>query len=208
MTGLFSTAYFPPIAYMVALLHCNNVIIEAKETFPKQTYRNRMHIVTAGGLRILSVPTIRTNHSPTDQVIIDYRDRWPIVHIRTLDAAYSASPYYMYYRDDIATLLHTQYDNLLSLNQTIMQWLLRKLKIECSISITTQWNANADEGTADLRNIFSPKVPYPSDIFPPYYQVFADRIPFQPNLTILDLLINLGPEAHEYLLKTPLTTIE
>lgn len=208
MTGLFSTAYFPPIAYMAALMHCDNVIIEAKETFPKQTYRNRMQIVTAGGLRILSVPTIRTNHSRTDQVEIDYKDRWPIIHLRTLDAAYAASPYYMYFRDDIATLLHTQHDNLLSLNQSILRWLLSKLKINCNVSVTTQWQANTNEGTVDLRNIFSPKVPYPTDNYPQYYQVFADRMPFQPNLTILDLLFNLGPEAHEHLHNIPQTAIK
>jgi hypothetical protein len=52
-TALFSTAYFPPISYVAALMLHNQIIIEAKETFPKQTYRNRMEIMTAGGVRTL-----------------------------------------------------------------------------------------------------------------------------------------------------------
>ena len=53
MTPLFSTAYFPPIAYVAALMQHTDVLIETQETYPKQTYRNRMNIMTAGGIRTL-----------------------------------------------------------------------------------------------------------------------------------------------------------
>ena len=42
MTPLFSTAYFPPIACVATLMQHSEIHIDAKETFPKQTYRNRM----------------------------------------------------------------------------------------------------------------------------------------------------------------------
>ena len=100
MTPLFSTAYFPPIAYVATLLQHRELLIEAKETFPKQTYRNRMEIMTAGGVRTLTVPVLRNNHSRTEEVGIDYKERWNIIHLRTLSAAYSASPYYLYYKDE------------------------------------------------------------------------------------------------------------
>ena len=59
--------------------------------------------------------------------------------------------------------------------------------------------ALSEDYPLDYRNSFSPKVPYPSEGFPPYYQVFDDRQPFMPNLSIIDLLFNLGPEAKDYL---------
>ena len=196
--ALFSTAYFPPVAYMAAMMRYDEVLIEAKETFPKQTYRNRMVIMTAEGVRTLSVPTLRSNHSRTDEVGIDYKERWNVVQWRTLTAAYAASPYFLYYRDDLKALLLARYERLLDLNQAAMVWLLKKLKRECRLTLTTDYRPDADE---DYRTRFSPKVPLPAASFPPYYQVFADRQPFVPNLSVLDLLMNLGPEAKEYLIQ-------
>lgn len=202
MTALFSTAYFPPTAYFAALQQHDHVVIEAKETFPKQTYRNRMDIMTANGVRCLTVPVLRSNHSRTEEVGIDYRDRWNVIHLRTLTAAYAASPYFLYYKDDLEALLMQPHPNLIALNQAILQWLLKCLKIDCTVSLTTEWTAPQEtpsDGYHDFRTTFSPKIPYPTDGFKPYYQVFSDRQPFAPNLSILDLLFNLGPEAKEYL---------
>lgn len=199
MTPLFSTAYFPPIAYVATMLRHTEVLIEAKETFPKQTYRNRMEIMTAGGVRTLSVPVLRNNHSRTEEVGIDYKERWNIIHLRTLEAAYSASPFYQYYKDGLEAILTCRYNLLMELNQTALEWLLKQLKTPCILRYTTDY-LPATENTMDFRSVFSPKTPYPTDSYKPYYQVFNDRQPFTPNLSILDLLFNLGPEARQYLI--------
>ena len=198
--ALFSTAYFPPIAYVAELLRHTEVLIEAKETFPKQTYRNRMLIMTAEGIRALTVPTLRTNHSRTEEVGIDYKERWNVVHLRTLTAAYAASPYWLYYQDDIEQLLMTRHERLLDLNGAALAWVLQKLKVDCPVRLTEDFLVPAGEPW-DYRYWFSPKTALPTEAFPPYYQVFDDRLPFAPNLSILDLLMNLGPEAIEYLHK-------
>jgi hypothetical protein len=197
MTALFSTAYFPPVLYVAMSLQHTNLLIEAKETFPKQTYRNRMEIMTAGGVRTLTVPVVRNNHSRTDEVLIDYKERWNIIHLRTIEAAYAASPYYLYYKDDIEALLMPRRDHLLDLNQAILEWILKRLKINSTVSLTTDYTALPD--IPDYRNAFSPKHPVSADGFPPYYQVFGDRQLFAHNLSILDLMMNLGLEAGDYL---------
>lgn len=198
MTALFSTAYLPPIAYIAALAKHEEVLIEAKETFPKQTYRNRTVIMTAGGVRTLTVPVIRTNHSRTEEVHIDHKERWNIVHLRTLTAAYSASPYFLYYKDELEMLLTAHYDRLIELNQALLVWCTKKLKINCNISLTSDW-LPLTEAPTDYRNAFSPKHPDTTFEYEPYYQVFNDRLPFMPNLSIIDLLMNIGPEARYYL---------
>jgi hypothetical protein len=198
MTALFSTAYMPPVAYMAALMKYPEVLIETQETFPKQTYRNRAIIMTAGGVRTLSVPTVRNNHSRTEEVGIDYRERWNVIHLRTLEAAYSASPYYLYYKDAIVEILMHRYEKLLELNDTFLHWIISTLKIPCHIKHTEDYLRHSPD---DYRTLFSPKIPYPTDHFPPYYQVFSDRIPFTPNLSVIDLMMNLGPEAGDYLKK-------
>ena len=35
--------------------------------------------------------------------------------------------------------------------------------------------------------------------FPPYQQVFSERTGFMPNLSCLDLLMNLGPDTQKYI---------
>lgn len=195
MTALFSTAYFPPVQYVATMLQHSSLLVEAKETFPKQTYRNRMEIMTANGVRRLTVPVVRRNHSRTDEVGIDYRERWNIIHLRTIEAAYAASPYYQYYKDDLEALLVPHYDLLLDLNQAILRWLLSRLKADIRVELTTDY---AFETTGhDYRTLLSSKTS--SADLPPYYQVFSDRQPFAPNLSVLDLMMNLGPEAKAYL---------
>ena len=196
MTPIFSTAYLPPIAYVATMVQHTELLIETKETFPKQTYRNRTEIMTAGGVRTLSVPVIRNNHSRTEEVGIDYKERWNIIHLRTIAAAYSASPYYLYYKDELEEILMQRYERLVDLNDALLQWILRTLKSGCQIRHTQDF---VKDYPADLRDTFSPKRPYPTEGHKPYYQVFADRLPFTPNLSFLDLLMNLGPESKDYL---------
>lgn len=199
MTALLSTAYFPPIAYIATLIVHDKVFIEAKETFPKQTYRNRTYIMTASGVRFLSVPVIRANHSRTDEVKIDNTCRWQMTHLRTLDAAYAASPFYQYYHDDIETLITKRYNYLIDLNQEILFWLSKCLHITTEIKLTSDWVVSPQYGTIDNRNSFSPKVVSSPQDMQSYYQVFADRLPFAPNLGIIDLLANVGPSSYSYL---------
>lgn len=196
MTPVFSTAYLPPIVYVAKALQYTELLIESKETFPKQTYRNRAEIMTAGGVRTLTVPVIRDNHSRTEEVGIDYKERWNIIHLRTLAAAYSASPYYLYYKDDLEALLTKRYEKLMELNEAMLKWILRLLKADCRLQRTEDYQKMYEE---DFRNTFSPKHPYPTEGMKSYYQVFSDRLPFTPNLSIIDLMMNLGPEAKDYL---------
>lgn len=195
---LLNTAYFPPVQWLAVAARHPKIWIEVKETFPKQTYRNRMHIMTAGGVRPLTVPTVRHNHSRTDEVTIDYTTRWQTIHLRTLAAAYSASPYFLYYRDELEALLATRHLYLIDLNLSTIRWMFSKLKIECVAEHTDDY-CPAEGAPLDYRTRISPKVAFDASAFKPYYQVFSDRFPFEPNLSGLDLLMNLGPDSGLYL---------
>ena len=53
----------------------------------------------------------------------------------------------------------------------------------------------------DFREAINPKHPAPDPDFTPrrYYQVYEAKHGFQPNLSIVDLLFNMGPESVFYL---------
>ena len=199
--ALFSTAYFPPISYVAAMLDKPVVLVEQYETFPKQTYRNRAVVATANGLLPLSVPVVRTNgnHTYTKDMDICYNENWTAKHWRAIESAYNSSPYFLYYKDDVEAILNKKHRTLLELNMDILAFVFKKLKVAKDIILSTDFvvvDANAD--IEDYRNRFSPKNKEIIQL-PPYDQVFEDRFGFVPNLSILDLLFNMGPDSLGYL---------
>ena len=70
------------------------------------------------------------------------------------------------------------------------------LKVNKEIVHTTDYVRDCEN---DLREVFSPKKPIDSRLFPTYYQVFSEKFPFAPDLSVLDLIFNEGPEAIDYL---------
>lgn len=196
---LFPSFYCPPITYFAQLAKYNNVVIEQYETFPKQTYRNHTVISSANGLLSLSVPTIRThgNHTMTCDMGISYAEHWNIKHWRAIESAYSAAPYFLYYRDNIEEILLTPHDRLLQLNHLLLAFFLKKLKIDCHLDYSDNFTP-IGHAEHDYRNAFPSKTISAAPL-PPYEQVFATKFPFQSNLSILDLLFNMGPDAKRYL---------
>lgn len=199
---LISTAYLPSIAYMAILAQNESVAIEQQETFPKQTFRNRAVIATGNGLQTLTVPIIRTqgNHTRTEELGISYQEPWQIRHWRAIVSAYSAAPYFLYYRDDIEKVLMQQHDRLIDLNDALLQMLMKKMKISCNIDYTQDYYAENSIGITDLRLSLTNKHSQATTPLPSYSQVFEERFGFQTNLTVLDLLFNMGPEAKKYLM--------
>lgn len=196
---LLSTAYFPPVEYF-ALLIKFPVIIEQHETYKKQSYRNRCEIFSEKGMMPLSVPVTKPlgNHTPTNQILLRNEDKWFIKHRRAIQSAYESSPFYLYYKDDLNEFLSGDYDNLLKLNHAIILKICDLIRIKPQITFTEDFEKEPVTAV-DLRNEISPKKEPLAADFPSYIQVFSDRKGFLPNLSILDLLFNLGSESKTYL---------
>ena len=195
---LFSTAYFPCISYMARFLAESEPVVEIWETYHKQTYRNRCRVMTANGVESLSVPVIKVNgnHTMTKDITISPTEPWQHIHSRCLESAYKASPYFDHYYDYLKPIFEGRFERLVDLNDAALQAVLKMLKVNKEIVHTTDYVREADN---DLREIFSPKRPFDSRLFPTYYQVFSEKFPFAADLSVLDLIFNEGPEAIDYL---------
>ena len=195
---LFSTAYFPSISYMARFLAESEPVVEIWETYHKQTYRNRCRVMTANGVESLSVPVVKVNgnHTMTKDMVISPIEPWQHIHSRCLESAYKASPYFDHYYDYLKPIFEGHFERLIDLNDAALQSVLKMLKINREIAHTTEYVREADK---DLREVFSPKKPFDSGLFPTYYQVFSEKFPFAPDLSVLDLVFNEGPEATNYL---------
>jgi hypothetical protein len=199
-TTLLPVAYFPPVSYFNALLHFDKIVVEQHETYPKQTYRNRCKIMTANGKLSLTIPMNKPfgNSTKTNEVQIFYGEKWQLIHKRTIESAYLASPYYLYFKDELEIVFHQQHQKLLDLNMSILSTLMELIGIEKKIELNPAY-VHHPVDMLDLRQVIHPKKPFDGKFFPAYTQVFSDRHGFQPDLSILDLLFNLGPETYPYL---------
>ena len=192
--AVFSTAYFPCISYMARYIEDSSPMIEVWETYHKQTYRNRCRVMTANGVESLSVPVVKVNgnHTMTKDVVISYKEHWQQIHRRCLESAYKAAPYFDHYYDDLKPLFETRFERLVDLNDAALKVILKIMKVNKEIIHTSDF---IHEIETDYREAFSPKAIHNSNIFPKYYQVFSTKFPFTPDLSILDLIFNEGPEA-------------
>ena len=196
---LLSTAYLPPIEYFARILNAKEVFIEREENYLKQSYRNRCYVLSANGPHLLTVPVYLGSFHKTavKDIRIDYSKRWQQVHIGALRAAYSSSPFFLYYFEDIEKVIVTEYKYLIDLNTDLLRVLLRILSIDVKLSYTTDFMPSVN-GENDYRYSISPKKES-GYIEKKYTQVFSDRNKFVKKLSIVDLIFNTGVDALNYL---------
>ena len=188
-----TTTYFGNVAWYWELVHAKQpVYIEACENYVKQTMRNRCVIATANGTQTLSVPveSARSAEQKGAMTIRDVRisdhNNWRHQHWQALSSAYGSSPFFEFYADDIAPFFEKKWDFLFDYNMEIMHKMCELIDISPDIRLTETYDSSPVS---------------PSGSSTPYYQVFKSRHGFIPNLSILDLLFNMGPESLVWLMK-------
>lgn len=170
----------------------------------KQTFRNRCVIATTNGLQTLTVPVVREGTYIRDIRISDHAN-WRHQHWHALMSAYSESPFFEYYADDVRPFFERKWTYLYDFNMDICRKMCELLDIRPDIKPTEDYTKPANDfvrvgdagAVADFRDVINPKHPLPDGEFVPrrYYQVYERKHGFQPNLSVLDLLFNMGPEG-------------
>lgn len=203
MVSLLATTYFGPVQWYQKLNQSDRCLIERHDHFIKQTYRNRCVIATTNGLQALTVPIERFEgaHCAMLNIRISDHGSWRHLHWNALQSAYGESPFFEFYADDIRPFFERRWEFLVDFNMEITQKMCELLDIQPHITLTDAYVSADEEGVTDYRDAIRPKNPLPDNSFQPrrYYQVYEQKHGFQPNLSILDLLFNEGPEAVLYL---------
>lgn len=192
-----SSAYLAPVEYYVAMANSDRVYLEYCDFYVKQTYRNRCHIAGANGVMALSIPVEKPNGTKTlmrDVRISEHND-WQKHHWRSIESAYNSTPFFEYYKDDFLPFYVQRWTFLCDFNLQIQAKVLELLELNPPIQLTDTYQSQCADKLFDMRESFQPKVQYPVCKSKTYYQVFEQRFGFQPNLSIIDLLFNMGNES-------------
>ena len=208
-TALLQTTYFGPIQWYQKLYRYDHCLIEQYDSFQKQTYRNRCVIATANGTQALTVPIehlpLTSHPSPlVKDLRISDHNQWRRVHWNALQSAYSESPFFEYYADDLRPFFEKKYVFLIDFNEDIRQKVCELIDFKPSVEYTKEFTSDISLQTSvifDFRDVINAKHPKPDADFEAkeYWQVFQHKHGFQSNLSILDLLFNMGPESVFYL---------
>lgn len=194
---ILSSAYLPPVQYFAKLLAEGECFLEQHEHFIKQTYRNRCVIDSPNGPLSLTVPVEKTgNRSVMKDIRISDHNNWRRQHWQALVASYYNSPFFEYYQDDFRPFYEKKWDFLVDFNEEITLKCCDLIDMQPDIKFTDEYMTG--ESVKDMRNAISPKNDISVDtdfIVTPYYQVFSHKHGFLPNLSIADLLFNMGPES-------------
>lgn len=187
---VLSTAYFPPAEYFSVLAKCSDVFLDSRENYCKQSYRNRCYILTANGPEALMFPVVHDGKRLITEISVDYSTPWVRRTEYAIDSAYYNSPFFEYYRDGLFSILDSRPEKLWDLDLQIIRFFCRKIGIPAPVA----------EGPVPQEEalVIHPKVKSSYEARE-YWQVFREKFGFVPNLSVMDLLFNEGPESICYL---------
>lgn len=205
---LIHPAYFGPISQFVAIAKADKVIFENEDNYQKQTFRNRMYIYDSNGKLLLNIPIRHRSallgepkmggqHQLYKEVQIENEFGWQKQHWRALKASYQTSPFFEFYEDELRPIYHTEYKYLMDFNYACLEFIMDSIQLELDYEKTSEYNREP-ENLTDFRPLINAK--QKSEFKQQAYtQVFGDKHGFLPNLSILDLLFNEGPNSLLYL---------
>ena len=179
-----------------AALKAGTLLVDLDEThLPSRHSHHRYRIDGPNGPQTLTVPLVGSTNNmvtPLRDVLISEHGDWRRLHWGALYSAYGRSPYFDYVADDLSRVIHGNQRYLHEFNRQMHELIVEFMDLH----LATRYTAPVEEATEDLRGRIGMKK---ADTLPianvPYYQMWTAGSGFVPDLSILDLMMNMGREG-------------
>lgn len=194
MTVTLPCTYIGSTALYKAMVGASCVYTEVFDHYSRQTCRNRATILGANGLETLIVPVVKPKEKTLVKDILINNDKpWQIEHLRAIQTAYNSSPFLEFYLDDLLPFYTRPQKYLAEFNMGLQQTICSLIGIDTHQEFTHDYHRDVEN---DLRPLVDKHADVPNELtIGPYYQVFKEKFGFTPNVSIIDLLMNMGPES-------------
>jgi hypothetical protein len=126
-------------------------------------------------------------------VFIDNSQPWKRTHWRTIRTAYRRAPFFEHYEDSLQALFEQAFSRLADFNLATVLWLRAALGLDFA-ELESAAYAQEPPDALDLRDEQLRQMEGVMH-FAPYTQVFGERHGFLANLSLLDCLFVIGPQA-------------
>jgi hypothetical protein len=198
---IINSHYLPSISVFAACVKFNKILIEYFENYQKQTLRNRCYILTANGIQMLTIP-VHKQKTYIKDIKIDYSQNWKQIHLRALQTAYGKGAYFEFFFPYFEKIYQQNLSYLVDFNTQLMTLCFNLMKLKKNIFFTEKYQKEYSGTVLDCRNIFEQSIYLPTQFENAphrYFQLFGNK--FVSNLSVVDLLFNLGTNSIDYLYK-------
>ncbi len=169
------------------------------------------------------MPVLHRADQLINEVRINPKVKWARKHWAALQTNYGKAPYFARYGPPIREILESGYEDLCSLDVTLLNWLAEALEISTPLLLSSELEAGEGKtqrlvdlcrtlgadtylsGPGGRRymemELFEQvgiKVEFQEYQGPTYAQMFPE-VGFEPHLSVLDALFCWGPETAEFL---------
>jgi hypothetical protein len=229
---ILQPSYIPWRGYFHQIAKADLFIFYDDVQYDKHGWRNRNRVKTVNGTQWMTIPVLSggvvENNIPINQVKIDWKRDWNVKHFQTLSQSYAKSPYFKQYKP-LLTDFYQRHDEFLAdftieltialtrtLGNTHTRFMrsseiggITGVKTERLIQILTSLGAKryisgpSAKDYIDIKQFEAAAISleYMVYDYPEYPQLFP---PYDPQVSILDLLFMVGPKALDYILPGPI----
>ena len=185
--------------YAVALKAGRLLIDLDEKQLPLRHSHHRYRVDGPNGMQTLTVPLVGSTNNmmtPMRDVLISEHGDWRRLHWGALYSAYGRSPYFDYVADDLSRIINGTQRYLHELNAQLHQLVVDFMDLPLATHYLDGVGEEDMAGALDLRRRIAMKK---ADTLPianvPYYQMWTTKSGFCPDMSILDLMMNMGREG-------------